>query len=127
MDGGRLVALNEVRRVAVATKERVELLARDAREDGGAGYLITVEVQDRQHRAVARGVEELVRVPRSCQRTGLRFAVPDNARDEQIGVVEGGTIGVRQGVAELTPLVHGSRRLGRMMAWNPARERELRE
>ena len=51
----------------------------DAREDRRVGDLVAVEVQDRQHGAVACRVEELVRVPAGRQRPGLRLAVADDA------------------------------------------------
>ena len=48
-----LVPLDEIRFVAVAAQELVELLGRDARKYGRIGDLVAVEVQDRQHGAVA--------------------------------------------------------------------------
>ena len=58
--GRRVVALDEVRLVAVADQQRAQLVVRDAREHGRVGDLVAVEVQDREHRAVAR------RVRRTC-------------------------------------------------------------
>ena len=84
----RIAALDEVRRVAVADEQRLQLLVADAREDRRVGDLVAVEVQDRQHRAVAHRVEELVRVPRRRERPGLGLAVADDAGDDQVGVVE---------------------------------------
>ena len=124
---GRVVPLDEVGRVAVAAEELVQLLVADPRQDGGVGDLVAVEVQDRQHRAVGHRVEELVGVPARRQRPGLRLAVADDAGDDQVGVVEGGPVGVRQGVAELAALVDRAGRLRRDVAGDAARERELRE
>jgi hypothetical protein len=84
-------------------------------------------VQDRQHRAVVAGFEELVRVPARRQRPGLGLAVADDAADEQVGVVERRAVGVRERVAELAALVDRARRLGRDVARDAARERELPE
>ena len=75
----RVVAFDEVRRVAVAEEQVLELLRRDAGEHGGVGDLVAVEMQDRQHRAVGDGIEELVGVPAGRQRAGLRLAVADDA------------------------------------------------
>ena len=125
--GVRLVALDEQRPVAVALEERDELVLRDAREDGRVRDLVAVQVQDRQHRAVGLRVEELVRVPARRERPGLRLAVADDARDEQVGVVERGAERVRERVAELAALVDRARRLGRDVARDPAGERELPE
>ncbi len=59
--------------------------------------------------------------------TGLGLAVADDGRDEQVGVVEGGTVRVRQRVAEFAALVDGTRRLGCRVARDAAREGELPE
>ena len=59
----RVVALDQVGRVAVAAQQVEQLLARDAGQHGRVGDLVAVEVQDRQHGAVGARVEELVRVP----------------------------------------------------------------
>ena len=48
----RIVALNEVRLVAVAAQQLGEFVAADAREHRRVGDLEAVEVQDRQHGAV---------------------------------------------------------------------------
>ena len=76
--------------------ELPELLARNAREHGRACDLVAVQVQDRQHGAVARRVDELVRMPAGRERTRLRFAVADDAGDDQVGVVEDRAVGVRE-------------------------------
>ena len=46
-------ALDDVRRVPVTAHERGELVLADPGEHGGVGDLVAVEVQDRQHGAVA--------------------------------------------------------------------------
>ena len=66
-------------------------------------------------------------MPARRERPGLGLAVADDARDEQVGVVEGGAVGVRERVAELAALVDRAGRLGRDVARDPARERELAE
>ncbi len=104
-----IVALDEIRRVAVAAKQCLELLVADAREDGRIGDLVAVEVEDRQHSAVADRVDELVGVPGGGERSGLGFAVADDAGDDQVGIVEAGAVGVRQAVAELAALMDGAR------------------
>ena len=80
----RLVAVDPVDGVAVALQQRRQLVVADAREHRRVGDLVAVQVQDRQHRAVAGGVEELVRVPAGGERAGLRLAVADDAADEQV-------------------------------------------
>jgi hypothetical protein len=123
----RVVAFDNVDQVAVAAQERVELVVRNPGENRGTGDLVAIQVQDRQHRAVTNRVEELVRVPAGRQRTGLRLPVADDARDDQIGIVERGAKGMRQRVAELAALVDRARRLRGDVAWDPAGERKLLE
>ena len=114
-------------RVAIAAEQLVQLLMADPGEDGGVGDLVTIEVQDWQNRTIGNRVEELVGVPAGRQRSGLGLAVADNTGHDQVGVVESGAVGVRDGVAEFAPLMDRARRLRRHMARNAARERELGE
>ena len=122
-----IAPLDEVRRVAVSDEQRLQLLVADAREDRRVGDLVAVQVQDRQHRAVADRVEELVRVPCGGQRSGLRLAVADHAGDDQIGVVERHAVRVGEAVPEFPAFVNRAGRLGRDVAADVAGERELLE
>jgi hypothetical protein len=83
------VPFDEMRGVAVAPQQLVQLLVADPGEHGGIGDLVAVEVEDRQDRAVGDRVKELVGVPARRERPRLRFAVADHAGDDQVGVVEG--------------------------------------
>ena len=120
-------ALDESRRVPVAFEQAPELINRDPREHRRVGDLVAVQVEHRQHRAVARRVQELVRVPARGQRTGLRLTVADHAQRQQVRVVEDRAVGVEQGVSKLTALVDRPRRLGCDVARDSSRERELPE
>ena len=122
-----IVALDEVGGPAIAAEEALQLLVGDAREQSRVVDLVAVQVEDRQHGAVAHGIEELVGVPRRGQGARLGLAVSDHHRDEEVGVVERRAEGVGQAVAELAPLVNRSRRLRRAVAADPAREGELPE
>ena len=102
---GRVAALDEVRPVPVAAQQRVELALRQPRQDGRIGDLVTVQVQDRQHRSVGHRVHELVGVPAAGQRPGLGLAVADHAGHQQLRIVEGRAVGVREAVAQFTALV----------------------
>jgi hypothetical protein len=84
-------------------------------------------MQDREHRAVAHRIQEFVRVPARCERAGFRFAVTDDTRGDEIGVVEHRAERVDERVAELATFVDraGSGRRG--MTRDAARERELPE
>ena len=125
MHGLGIGALDEVRRIAVSLEQAAQLVMGDAREHGRVGDLVAVQVEDRQHRTVEHRIEELVRVPARRERAGLRLAVADHARDEQIGVVKRRAVSVHQAVAELAALVDRARGLGRDVTRDPAGEREL--
>ena len=127
MDRRRVVPLDEVRLVAHALEELLQLVLRDAGEEAGVGDLVAVQMEDRQHAAVAGRVEELVAVPAGGERAGLRLAVADDAGDDQVRIVERRPVGVAQGVPELAPLVDAARRLRGDVAGDAAGEAELLE
>jgi hypothetical protein len=123
----RLVAGDGQRPPAVADEEREELVLRDPREDGRVRDLVAVQVEDGKDGAVTRRVKELVGVPARGERAGLGLAVSDDARDEEVRVVEGRAERVRERVPELAALVDRAGCLGSRVARDPARERELAE
>ncbi len=127
VDGQGVVTGDVDRIVAVATQQLVQFCFGEPCQDGRVGDLVAVQVQDRQDGAVADRVEELVRVPGSGQRPGLRLAVTNHTGDEQVRVVEGGAVGVGEAVAQLPALVNRARRLGSDVAGHPTREGELLE
>ncbi len=45
-------------------------------------------------------------MPAGGQRAGLRFAVADDAGDDQVWVVEGRAVGMREGVTKLAAFVN---------------------
>ena len=117
-----IVALDEIGLVAVAAEQLVQFLVADARQHRRVGDLVAVEVQDRQHGAVVDGIEELVRVPTGGQRAGLRLAVADDAGDDQIGIVEGGAVGVRRASSPVRRLRGSSRAFPGRRGWECRRE-----
>ena len=123
----RLIALDEIRLPAAALEHFAQLLLRNARQQGRVGNLVAVQVQDRQNNAVRHRIEELVAVPRGCQRAGLRLAVTDNYGCDQVGVIQHRTEAVRQRIPQFTALVDGARGLRGNVAGNAARERKLLE
>jgi hypothetical protein len=72
--------------------------------------ILYIEVKNGKDGAVADGVQELIDVPRSCQRPGLRFSVAHHGRDDQAGIVGGGAAGVGPHIAELASLMDRPRR-----------------
>jgi hypothetical protein len=109
------VALHEQRLPAVAHHQAIELLLRDARQQGEIGDLVAVEVEHRQYGAVADRVDEFVDVPGGGQRSGLRFAVTHAGQGDQLGVVEHGAAGVGEPIPQFAA---PWRRITRL-AWAP--------
>ena len=123
----RLMPLDEMGLISVAAKQQFKLLMADARQHRRIGDLVAVEVQDRQHGAVTDRIEELVRMPARGHGPRFRFAIAHHRGDDEVGIVEGRAIGVRERIAKLAALVDRAWRLGRDMARNPAGKRELSE
>ncbi len=122
-----IVARDEIRLPAVAFQQALEFFFRDARQDRGVGDLVAVQVQDRQHRPVAGGIQEFVRMPGGRERSCLRFAVTDDAGDHEIRIVEGRPEGVGERVAQLAAFVDRSGNIRGAMARNTAGKGELFE
>ncbi len=97
----------------------------NAGQHGRVGNLVPVEMQDRQHRAVGHGIEELVGMPRRRQRPGLGLAVADDTRHDQIGIIKHRAERMADGITQLTALVNGPGRFGRSVTGNAAGKREL--
>ncbi len=127
VDDGRLVPLDVHGIVAVSAQECVEFVLGQPGQHRGVRDLVPVEVQDGQDRAVVHGVQELVGVPGRGQRSRLRLSVADHTGDQQLGVVEGGAVGMGQRVPQLAALVDGPGSLRCDMAGNTAGEGELLE
>ncbi len=127
MNQCRIVAFDEMRLVAVAAHQLGQFLPADARQHRRIGDLEAVEVQDRQDRPVARGIEELVRMPARGQRAGFRLAVADDAGDDQVGIVERRAVGMGEGIAELASFVDRARNVRRYVAGNAVGPGELPE
>ena len=49
---------------------------------------------------------ELIGMPARCLTSSLRLAVADDTGHDQIRIIESGSIGVREGVAELAAFVN---------------------
>ncbi len=92
---------HEVRRPSITAEQVFHFFMADASEQGRIVDLVAVEVQNREDRAVANGVQELADVPGGRQRPGFRFPISYDRRDDEVGVVERGAARVRKYVAEL--------------------------
>src|SRR5208283_2144359 len=123
----RIIACHQVGLVPTAAQVLFELLWIDSREHGGVSDLVAVQMQDRQHGTVRDRVQKFVSLPAGCQRSGLRLAVAHHTGDDQVRIVERGTIGMAQGVPKLAALMDRPRGLGCDVARNAAGKRELLE
>ena len=99
----RIAAFDEVRLVAVATEQMIELFVADAREHAGVRDLVAIQMQDRQHHAIGQRIQELVGMPARGKRPGFRFAIADDAGDDQVRIVESCTERVRQRITSSPP------------------------
>ncbi len=70
-------------------------------------------------------IQEFVGVPTGGQWTGFRFAVADYAARDQIRIVEHGSVGVHQGVAELATFVNRSGGFRERRGWGCRREKKI--
>ena len=123
----RIVARDDDGVVPVGAEQADDVFVVGAAEHRRSADLVAVEVEDRQHRAVAVRVEEAHALPRALERTRLGFAVADHARHDQVGVVERGAEGVHERVAELAAFVDRPRCRRAHVARDAARRRELTE
>src|SRR5215813_7229805 len=66
-------------------------------------------------------------MPTRGQGPGFSLAITDNAGNDQVGIVVGGAVRVRDSIPELSALVHGAWCFRRDVARNATREGELGE
>ena len=127
MDARRIVAGDDVDVVTVAAEEAPYRLVALTTEDGRAGDLVSVQVEDGQHRTIPRRVEEVDALPRALEWPRFGLAISDHGDREEVRVVEDGPEGVHEDVAELAALVDGAGRRHAHVARHAARRRELAE
>ena len=125
--GHGIVALNEVGHPGAALEETLNLLMGHAAKNGRIADFIAVQVQDGQHSTVAHRVQKFVGLPAGSQRAGLSFAIAHGAGHDKVGVIEGGTKGMSDGVTQLAALIDGTRSLRGNVRGNAAGEGELLE
>ena len=127
MHNFRLGTFHEIWFIAVAGKKVLKLFVGYAGKDRRIGNLVAVQMKDGQYRAVADGIQKLVRMPRGGQRPGFGLAVSHDAGDEQVGIIESRAECVRNRIAELATLVDRTRCLRCNVTGYAARERKLFE
>ena len=101
MHQSRIAAFNKNRIMTKAAQHRVKFVVANAGENRGVGDLVAIEMEDREHRAIARGIEEFVGVPRGSEWPGFGLAIANHASGDQIRIVKHCAVGVRQGIAQL--------------------------
>ncbi len=125
--GLRLMAFHKIRLVTIAGEKLSQLRISETAEYRRIRDLVPVQMQNWKNSAVASGIQKLVRVPTGCEWTRLGFAVTNHAANQQVWVVKGSAIRVRNRVSEFSSFMNRARRLRCDMAWNTSRERELFE
>ena len=65
-----------------------QIFVGDPRQHGRIADLVPVQVQDRQHGTIGDRIEEFCGLPGCRQRAGFRFAVADDAGNDQVRIVE---------------------------------------
>ncbi len=106
----RIVALDEMWIVAVAAQQLCQFLTTDARQHCRIGDLKSVQMKDRKYGSISCGIQKLVGMPAGGEGAGFGLPVADDAGDDQIRIVEGGTIGVNQRIAQFPAFVNGAGR-----------------
>ncbi len=82
-------------------------------------------MQNRQHRTIMHRIQKLVGVPGRREWPRFRFAVAHDTGDDQIRVVEGGAVGVRDGVAQFAAFMDRAGGFWCHVARDTTRKREL--
>ncbi len=123
----RVVAFHKVRGPSTSLEELLQFFVLNTGEESWVADLVTIEVQDRQHRPVRNRVEEFIGLPGSRQRSCFRFAIADDARNDQAGVVKRRTKCMAERITEFSSFVNRPRRSRCDMAGNATRKGELCE
>src|SRR5262249_8313725 len=110
--------------VAVGLQQSRDLIVAGATEHRRAADLVAIEVEDRQHRAVAGRVEEARALPGAGQRAALSLAGANHRGDDQGPIVACRSERMGQHIAQLSALVDRPRSLHADVAWDPARRGE---
>src|SRR5580693_4823738 len=121
------VALHKVWFVTISGEQVREFLIAQTPKHRGIRDLIAIQMKNGQHRSIPRGIEKLIGMPTGRERSGFGLSVSDNATGQQIRVVENRSIGVRDGVPQLSPFVNRAGSLGGGVTWDSSGERKLLE
>ncbi len=84
-------------------------------------------MQDGEHCAVALGIDKADAFPASLQRAGLRLAVADHRRNDQLGIIHHRAKGMDEDITQLAAFVDGARRRRADVARDSSRRGKLTE
>src|SRR5258707_9690524 len=101
--GARLMAFHKVRFVTIAGEKVSQVRVSQTSEDGWVGDFVPVQVEDRKNGAVASRIQKLIGVPTGSERASLGFAIANDTANQQVRIVERGTIGVGNRVPSSPP------------------------
>ena len=116
----RIIAGHFVHVIPVRVQQHAHVGIRSATQHRRSRDLVLVQVQDGQHRPVARRIEETHPLPRALERSRLGLAVADHTGHEQVGIVERRAERVDERVAQFPSLMDRSRRGHTDVTRNPS-------
>src|SRR5208337_1834251 len=122
-----IAAFHKIRSVPITDEQRLQLVVADTRQDCGVVDLVAIQMQDRQHRPVDDRVEEFVAVPAGGEGPRLGLAVANHHEGDQVRVVVGRPVSVRDAVAQFAAFVDTAGGFWRGVAADAAREGKLLE
>src|SRR6202161_725619 len=100
-----VIAFYEIGIVSVAAVELFEFAVKGSSLDRGPRDFIAIEMQNREHSAIAHRIQKSIRFPVALERTGFRLAVAHYAQYYEIGVIESRAEGVNKRVPQLAAFV----------------------
>jgi hypothetical protein len=112
----RVGAFDQIGLVPKTSEQTLQLIAVDSRQHGWVGDLVSVQMQDGQHRPVTDRIDELVPMPGGRQGTRLGLAIANHCRHDQVRIVKSRSERMGEAVAELPTFVNGARNLGSTVA-----------
>src|SRR5882724_3964276 len=97
------------------------------RQHGWVRNLVTIQVQDRKHRAIANGIEKFVRMPTGRQWPCLSLTIADHAARDEIGIVKHRAVSMHQRITQLSSFMNRARRFRRDVTGDSAGKGKLPE
>src|SRR5579859_489985 len=102
-------------------EELLDILISVSTEHRGSRNLVAIQMQDRQHRAIVKGVQKLDTFPGTFERSRLRLPIADHRDGNEVGIIEDRAKSMCEDVAKFTTLVNRARSLDAGVARDAAR------